>query len=416
MKGFKSLIFTLLRLIAGGVFIFSGFVKGVDVSGSAIKFHDYFQALHLDFLQFLSLPLAFAMPLLEFLTGISLFFRLHLRTGIKFLLGFMLVFTPLTLYLAIFNPVKDCGCFGDALVITNWQTFWKNVVLLGIALYLIRNLSRIPATSRPHSDWSGLGIFAVLFAWIAIYSYRNLPVLDFRPYHVGASIPGGMSVPDGAPEDVYETTLIYEKDGVRKEFSMDNFPWQDSTWTFVEQKTRLISKGYEPPIHDFDMILPDGSDITEQVLYDPGYQFLLISPNLSGADTLALIKAFQLSLAAGEQKHGFYLLTASGPDDVNRVFSQLGIHFPWVNTDETTLKTIVRSNPGLLLLHDGVILRKWGKRKIPGAETVSSSLLVQSIQNLSRSREKMLVFALSLLSLILGFIIHHPWFVRLHKE
>ncbi|NOY37741.1 MAG: DoxX family protein [Chlorobi bacterium] len=400
-KVYKNLL-TVLRLIAGIVFIFSGFVKGVDVTGSAIKFLDYLLAFHLDSFQFLALPMAFILPLLEFLTGISLVFGYKLRTGIIVFLLFMLVFTPLTLVLAILNPVKDCGCFGDALIITNWQTFWKNVILLAVALVLYLKRKEIQSVYLPFTQWIALLIFTVVFVFISTYSYRNLPLLDFRPFHTGASIPEGMTIPEGAPEDEYETVLIYEKNGQKQAFSMENFPWQDSTWSFVEQRTRLIREGYVPPIHDFDIILPDGQDITNDVLENPGYTFLLISPAIDKASPEGLKKAFDLFMAAQDHGVGFYLLTSSGDDRIRHLFEKQGIFFNYASTDETTLKTIIRSNPGLLLIRNGVILQKWAARKIPAPEIFNYSLLSESVTAIHHGRETWITLFLILLLAALG--------------
>lgn len=406
MEKTAKYVVTVFRIFTGAVFIYSGFVKGVDPTGSAIKFHDYFDTFHLGFLQFLALPLAFLLPLLEFLTGVSVLFRFRPKTGVTALFIFMLVFTPLTLILAVFNPVKDCGCFGDALVITNWQTFWKNVVLLIMAVYLFRNRKRLDPELLPSTQWASLAVFTLLFTWISVYSYRNLPLFDFRPYHAGASIPESMIIPEGAPEDVYETKLIYEKNGVKKAFDMDNFPWQDSTWTFVEQKTRLVSKGYEPPIHDFDIILPDGTDITRQLLHDHGYTFLLISHNIIKADTLGLKKAYLLALSAEEKHYGFYLLTSSGDNDIRDVFASTGTEFPYANTDETTLKTIIRSNPGLLLLQNGVILKKWPYRKFPKPDILDHSVLSMSMLEAAQGRNLWLSVFLALFTVCLGIFLN----------
>ena len=174
----------------------------------------------------------------------------------------MLVMTPITLYLAIANPVSDCGCFGDAIVLTNWQTFAKNVVLdVVLLLLLVTMKGEYPWLSR-WASWVVMLIPFGIVMGVGLHSYRHLPIIDFRPYKIGNSIREGMSVPEGAPSDEYKVSFIYEKEGVRQEFTMEDYPWDDSTWVFVEQKSQLVRKGYVPPIHDFTMENADGEDIT----------------------------------------------------------------------------------------------------------------------------------------------------------
>ncbi len=393
------------RIIAGAVFIFSGFVKGIDLTGSAIKFEDYFQAFHLDFLHPLAFPLAFLFPVLEFMIGISLFFNLKPRTGAWGLLLFMSFFTPLTLILALFNPVKDCGCFGDAVIMTNWQTFFKNLILMTLAVYLFIERKKLSCRLSQRYQWGLLSVYFLIFTGLSVYSYRHLPLFDFRPYRIGTNIPEKMAIPEGAPQDEYETTLIYEKDGVRKEFSMDNFPWQDSTWTFVDQQSMLVKKGYVPPIHDFSILRQDGTDITDLVLGSPRYTFLLVSPDLAGASRQGLEKAWNVALFAHDHGCQFYLLTPSGPEETGKLAEQ-GMTFDFCNTDETTCKTIIRSNPGLLLLKEGTILGKWHYRDIPPPEALRGDLLSRQITTLQKASNLRMTWLLALTLLLLSASTH----------
>ncbi|MCK4630792.1 MAG: DoxX family protein, partial [Bacteroidales bacterium] len=232
----ESLII-FFRIVIGAIFVFSGFIKGIDLQGSAIKFDDYFVAFGMDFLIPASLPLATFMVSTEFIIGISLLFGYRTYWGAWGVLIFMAAFTPLTLGLALFNPVSDCGCFGDAIVLTNWQTFWKNVVLMIMVLLIFYHRKKFKPAYPAITDWSILVVIFVLFTGFSLYSYRHLPMIDFRPYNAGTNIPEKMKIPADAPVDEYETILIYEKNGIRKEFNLENFPWQDSTWSFVEQKS-----------------------------------------------------------------------------------------------------------------------------------------------------------------------------------
>ncbi len=391
------------RIVAGSVFIFSGFVKGIDLSGSAIKFEDYFQAFHLDFLHPLAFPLAFLFPAAEFLIGSSLLFSLKPRVGVWGFLLFMSLFTPLTLVLALFNPVKDCGCFGDALILTNWQTFFKNLFLLALALWLFFDRKNLSGRFPPAYQWGVLFFYFLIFAGLSAYSYRHLPLFDFRPYKTGTHIPDKMTLPPDAQQDEYQTTLIYEKNGIRKEFSPDNFPWQDSTWKFVDQKSVLIKKGYVPPIHDFSILRQDGTDITDGILQDPGYTFLLVSYDLSEANVDGLEKAWRISVFAPDKGYGFYVLTPSGPEETDKLVEK-GFSFTFCNTDETTCKTIIRSNPGLLLIKEGTILGKWHYRDIPDPETLNKDLLSRQVTALQKKADLRLLLLLTAGLLLLSAI------------
>ena len=208
--------------------------------------------------------------------------------------------------------------------------------------------------------------YAILFILaISLWCLYFLPLFDFRPYHIGADIPAGMTVPEGEQPPQFETTFILEKDGKQKEFTLDNYP--DSTWTFIDSRTVQVAEGYEPPIHDFSIeVRETGDDITDSVLHDPGYTFLLIAPNLAKASDTNFGEIDQLYEYAREHGYPFYCLTASGDDAIERWRDLTGAEYPFCMTDETTLKTIIRSNPGLLLLKGGVVLNKWSHNRLAG--------------------------------------------------
>ncbi|MCU0362309.1 MAG: DoxX family protein [Bacteroidales bacterium] len=352
------------RVVVGLVFIFSGFVKAVDPLGSAYKFDDYFSAFNLGFLELAALPLAILLCTAEFVAGVSVLAGIRLRTGIWAVILMMAVFTPLTLVLALTNPVSDCGCFGDAVHLTNWQTFGKNVIILAFALFLF-------ARRKAYNEYTGRrsGILALLAAGTALvlfsaYNLRYLPMIDFLPYKKGTVIADKMVIPDGAPVDEYNTTFIYQKDGVQKEFTLENYPADDSTWVFVDAKSILVKKGYVPPIHDFAITDPGGNDITSGILANQGFTLLMISTRLEKADPERLQKGFVTGLASRKAGIDFYVVSASNREMTGSYPSDLVI----CSADEITLKTIVRSNPGYLLIHNGTIVGKWSWASLPGID------------------------------------------------
>lgn len=359
----KSGPFLLLlsRLIIGLVFVFSGFVKAIDPLGSTYKIEDYFTAFGGFFtsLSFIALPASIALSTLELVIGLNLLFQIQLRRTSWAALLFMLVMTPLTLYIALFNPVTDCGCFGDALVLTNWQTFAKNVIFLTLVIIILMNIGKKKSLLLPRIEWLVVAIFVMIGVGLSFYSLNHMAPFDFRPYKVGVNIPESMLVPENAPADVYNTTFIYEKGGVQKEFTLENYPKGDSTWKFVDQKTVLVSKGYKAPIHDFSIVDANFNDITEQIIYNPGETYLLIMYDVNKASEEGAKRAEELYQKYKNTNTKFYALTASGDDEVRKFVAKTGVTYPFCKTDPITLKTIIRSNPGLMQIKNGVITGKW---------------------------------------------------------
>lgn len=354
----------LSRIILGLVFIFSGIVKAIDPLGSAYKFHDYFQAFHIGFLNQLSLALAILLCTAEFIAGFSVLTGIKQKTGIVVMMILMVIFTPLTFILALTNPVSDCGCFGDAIHLTNWQTFGKNIILIALTIFLFVNRKQIKTLFNSVTEWIIILVTVILFILFSLYNLKYLPVIDFLPYKTGVTIAEKMVVPEGAPVDVYMTTFIYEKQGQKKEFDLNNYPANDNSWKFVEQKSVLTKKGYQPPIHDFMISSSDGENITEKILNAPGYSLLMISKKLSEASPEKMAAGFELGSYLTGKGSDFYVITASGSDEMKSYNN--GLQF--CSADETTLKTIVRSNPGYLLLKNGKIIGKWSWANVPSKE------------------------------------------------
>ena len=371
----KKLLVNACRMVLAVVFILSGFVKAVDPLGTQYKIADYLEALHLGALvpDIVTLAAAVGLAAAEFCIGIFMLFVIQRRLTSRTALAALLVMTPLTLWLAIANPISDCGCFGDAIVLTNWQTLWKNVALLLCAIVVARWPMEMFRFVSRSNQWIVINYTVLFIVIVSGWCLYDLPLFDFRPYHVGANIREGMAIPDGAAQPQFETLFTLEKEGQRQTFTLDNYP--DSTWTFVDSETRQVSEGYVPPIHDFSITqADDGEDITEQVLDDKGYTFLLVSPHMGNADDSRLDLINELYEYALEYGYPFYCLTASTEDEMARWRDMTGAEYPFCITDETTLKTIVRSNPGLLLLKDATVIRKWSHNRLPDEESLGKPL------------------------------------------
>jgi uncharacterized membrane protein YphA (DoxX/SURF4 family) len=354
------------RLLIGLLFVFSGFVKAVDPLGTVYKIEDYLTAFG-DLwagMTFLAFPAAFLLIAIELLIGLCLVFQVKFKLSSWLAFVFMLVMMPLTLYIAWYNPVSDCGCFGDALKVSNWVTFYKNVFFFILIILLLIYQKRYNKIFLPNVEWGFVVVFVVLTFGFMVYNLTHLPVLDFRPYKVGVNIPEAMSIPDDAPGDVYESHFIYEKEGIRKVFAIDQLP--DSSWTFVSQETKLISEGYKPPIHDLVILTADFEDVTREVLDHAGTTYLVIMYDLQKTSEKGIeyVKAFVLKKQQEQPQVRFFALTASSGQEVQDFKAKYGLSFPFYKTDPITLKTMIRANPGVMKIVNGTVKGKWNYRNL----------------------------------------------------
>lgn len=352
-----------LRFALALVFVFSGFVKAVDPMGTVYKMADYAEAFGIGVHPAWLLLGAGVLIVAEYLMGVALFFGMYRRFYLWAMTLFLLVMTPLTLFLALTNPISDCGCFGDAVALTNWQTFGKNVVLLIVAVVVLVYNRRMLRVISERSQWL---VFVYALASIVVfmhYNIRHLPVIDFRPYSIGTNIVEAMSVPEDAPQDEYETFFVMEKDGKQRIFSFDEYP--DSTWNFVSRENRLVKRGYVPPIKDFYLSNLDEEDVTYEVLEQPGYTFLMVAHDLEHANEGVLDVVNDLCDYAKFNGYAFYMLTSSNSQVIDRWVEHTGATYPFLQADDILLKTMVRANPGLIVLKDATIVGKWSTADMP---------------------------------------------------
>ena len=401
MKRTKTIIAAICRTLLGIVFIFSGAVKAIDPLGTVYKIEDYLKAFGGIFTELLPMAevAAWSLIILELLLGVCMLLNVRTRCTSWIALLFYLVMTPLTLFIAIQNPVSDCGCFGDAIVLTNWQTFWKNVVLimLAIGLFALRKST--------HPLWRGWMELVIASTTIIIavsfmaWTNNHLPVKDFRPYKIGNHLPTLMEYPEDAEPDQYDITFVYAKDGVEQTFTLENYPKGDSTWTFVRQNSKLIKKGYEPPIHDFEIINANGDDLTWDILESEEPITLVVMYDLAKADQAQMTKVESLCAAVVadainlqdeivatdsidetiedgdleeeylddeymvEPVSHFYILTGSDTNEITNFCQQHPTLTDYICTcDPVTLKTIVRANPGVIVLQNGIVIDKYNLR------------------------------------------------------
>ena len=375
MRNIRIAAVNICRFILAVTFIFSGYVKAIDPLGTLYKLKDYAAAMALnDILPDWALVIvAIGLGALEFSLGVFMLFAVRRHMVSKITLALMSVMTALTVWIYIADPVKDCGCFGDALKLTNGETLLKNIVLIACAtLVAWRPVDMARFISRTN-QWIVRYYTITYIVVTSVYCLYTLPIFDFRPYRVGTNIKQGMEIPEGAEQPEFESTFILRKNGVTREFTLDNYP--DSTWEYVDTKTVQTKKGYEPPIHDFAITTNDtGEDITDQVLTKKGYTFLLVSPRLAVADDSNFGDIDQIYEYAEENGVDFFCLTASTNEDIERWRELTGAEYTFCNADETTLKTMIRSNPGLILLKDGTIIGKWSHNALPQTDDLTAPL------------------------------------------
>ncbi len=363
----KQLMVNVLRFSYAFFLLFSGGVKIIDPLGFSYKLQEYFEVFNIEWLVPASLVLSVFIILFEILLGFCLMFGVQIKKVMWGNLLLMVFFTFLTFFSAYFDKVTDCGCFGDFMKLDPWNSFFKDVHLLFVSIVLFIFHSKInPIISSSKSE---LRLFiAVVFSGLlfTLYTLSHLPIIDFRAYKVGTSIIDDRKLPVDAQKDVYEDVWYYEIDGEIQEFSTDEAPWSIDGAVFKDRLTKLISKGDEPPIHDFDIINPlTDFDITDSIL-DMDLVFLIISYDIQKTNSSAHVQ-LDNNLVQTLDAHNIpiYGLSSSSLDEIKNKLAKKDLEYDYFSVDQTTLKTIVRANPGLIMLEKGVIKNKWHWRDVP---------------------------------------------------
>jgi uncharacterized membrane protein YphA (DoxX/SURF4 family) len=363
------------RIIIGVVFVFSGFVKSVDPLGFTYKIHDYLMAFKLTWLLPAASTFAVLANLAEFLIGFVVLFGIRMRFFAWGTFLFMIFFTPLTFYLALKNPVSDCGCFGDFLIMTNWETFFKNLVFITFAIIVFSYRTRFYDRMVP--SWAKNFI---IFMGIAIglgiqgYALRYDALIDFRPWKVGNRI-ADLVVPTMEKSEI---KLVYKnnKTGNEELFTAETLPWEDSirmaNLTFVDQRKTVIQPFKEAPIHDFNISSSMGENLTDPIITIPGYHFLVIAYDLEATNKKTFESLNSFAQKCAVDSTSFVCITGSTPNEIAKFQKEVNPKFPVYSADPTALKTIIRSNPGILLLRNGYIMDKWAHRKMISYETFKS--------------------------------------------
>lgn len=353
-----SFLRAIARTVAGLIFLFSGFVKLVDPVGVGLIMSEYFKILGIEDMHRLALIAGTLLAGTEMLLGIAILVGLRMRFAIKALLVFVSFFTILTLFLALFDPVQDCGCFGEVIKLTNWETFYKNIILLIIALFLFFQRRRFVPIAPRVWEIGFLGVYAVMVAFIGIYSVRHLPLVDFTAFHTGTDIPEEIARIDNPAGPAYITELTYEKNGKREIFSLENLP--DSSWTFVDSKSVPAEKARFSTFTDFAVSDKDGNYVTDSLLRAEKL-FISTVPYLYRFNETHFnaISAIHDSIASAGAYH--IVLCGADPAYVDSIMNKYGLNCEVYFTDFKTLITLNRSNGGVVFLSKGVISGKWSR-------------------------------------------------------
>ncbi|MEO6166287.1 MAG: BT_3928 family protein [Chitinophagales bacterium] len=401
-----SKVIRVICILVGALFIVSGFVKAVDPIGFSIKLDEYFEVFAEDterigfissfflWLRNISVYLSMFFCVLEMVLGFMLLLGIQMELTAWLLLLLIVFFTWLTGYSAITGKVTDCGCFGDALHLTPQQSFNKDVVLLVLIILIFAFRHKIqPVFKRKVMGTLLLVVFTGLSAYLTIYCYQHLPIIDFRAYKVGNDIREQMTLPEGKTPDQYVTILTYKdkNTGTSGDYVMTNndeqnadwfleknlkaLPWQDSVWMagneFVKSNSEIVVKGEKPKITDFKVWDNDNQDATSLVLDEPNYHFWLIAQDMTKTNAEAFEKVNQLATECEKNRVQFMGLTSTPYELLDPIRHELNAPFSFYYADGTVLKTIIRSNPGLVLLKGSKVLGQWHYNDIPTYEEVS---------------------------------------------
>lgn len=373
------------RIFTGLLFIFSGFIKANDPTGFGYKLQEYFEVFHLTAFNEYATAMAVVICGFEILLGALLLLGVYANTVVWGLLLLILFFTFLTFYSAFFEVVTSCGCFGDAIPLTPWQSFSKDLVLLALILIIFFNRKQLRSIIKGSGNqFVATLITAIISLGIGVYTVNYLPFIDFLPYKVGNNLPSLMVLPEGKQGDVFEQiyTMKNKKTGETKKVNdkvyMADKLWEDESWEIIgEPESRLVKKGYDIPIPDLLITDADGADHTQEIIANPYYNLVIVAKDLSSTNIDAIQKINQTALQLTKDYNGLrvVLLTASASKDAQYLSDKMQLIAEIFYADLIPLKSMVRANPGVLLLKGGNVVGKWHYNNFPDAKTIEDKFL-----------------------------------------
>jgi len=418
-------LLSFARLIVGNLFIFSGLVKANDPLGFSYKLEEYFVEFGMDWgwLHEILVPLAAALCIAEIILGVALLVGYRMKEVSWSLLLMIIFFTILTGASAIFEIVRSCGCFGDAIPLTPWQSFYKDLILLTLILIIFIKRNAIKPFEEKKSDWVyfivsialmvplsiqlewnapliftfiilGIGIGVkyiqvqkaaaiavisslVVSIWFSVYAVDHLPFKDYRPYAIGKNMPEQMTLPEGAIQPIYENILTYKNTatGEEKEFNNTEYNaskiWEDESWEWVSTESELIQEGDVAKITDFSILTHNNQDITEKILALPKV-LIYICYDLSLTSNKYLDELSELGKEAKKNGIKVIVLSSAGAEQKDKFIQEHNFNFNFFVTDGIVLKTMVRSNPGIMYLEQGTVKGKWHENDTPTFEEIQA--------------------------------------------
>lgn len=373
------------RIFTGLLFIFSGFIKANDPTGFGYKLQEYFEVFHLTAFNEYATAIAVVICGFEILLGALLLFGVYANLVAWGLLLLILFFTFLTFYSAFFEVVTSCGCFGDAIPLTPWQSFSKDLVLLALILIIFFYRKQIRSIIKGFGNQFVVTLItAVVSLGIGVYTVNYLPFIDFLPYKIGNNLPSLMVLPEGKEGDVFEQlyTMKNKKTGETKKVNdkvyMADKLWEDESWEIIgEPESRLVKKGYDIPIPDLLITDADGADHTQEIIANPYYNVIIVAKDLSSTNIDAIQKINQTVTQMTKDYNGLrvVLLTASASKDAQYLSDKMQLIAEIYYADLIPLKSMVRANPGVILLKGGNVMGKWHYNNFPDAKTIEDNFL-----------------------------------------
>lgn len=370
----KKYLIWFCRIAVGLLFIFSGLIKINDPLGFSYKLEEYFEVFHITFLNSFALTLSIVLCALEIILGFALLIAARMRLVAWGLLLLIIFFAFLTFYSAYFEVVQSCGCFGDAIPLTPWQSFSKDLVLLLLIIVIFRERGSIqPSFNKTVGDRLLIAA-TVISLGFGLYTYNFLPVVDFLPYKVGANIPDEMKIPPGAVPDEYEMTyqLKNKKTGEAKQMTNTEYMktniWKDDNWEVVPGVTtsRLVKKGFTPKIRDLSIQDAQGNSYNKELLENPYLNVMIVAYDLKKTDddAIARLNALAINLTQNFNTRTI-LLTSASAQDAQAFSKEHHLATEIFYADGVPLKTMIRANPGIFLLKGGTVINKWHYHSMP---------------------------------------------------
>lgn len=354
----------LCSFVFGLMFVLSGFLKAIDPVGNALKISEYLDVFHLGFLDHFSRTGAILLSTAEFIVGVALLKGLRIRLFSKIALAFISLFTILTLFVFIYNPVSDCGCFGQAIHLTNGETFVKNLILLALALFVFFQRNNFIPIAKPKTEWYYLAGYATLIVALQIHCLRNMPVMDFGIYKPGTDLVMSQSANQ---EREYETTFIYEKDGLQESFTLDNLP--DSSWNYVDTRTVLLGEAPQDVSGNLSFLDNSGNAVEEDILGVEGPMFLVSIYNATKLKSRTVENIMELADTLQQHNAKLYIVSSSSVENTESLFepytNKAGVDYEILYADFKAVISLNRSNGGLTYINSGVIVDKWPRGDYP---------------------------------------------------